>query len=67
MTGRVVATVAGRKLGQVDITLILAAHVEAKAEKLIKYRELAKAKRVKSKKIGLGVHGLKIHLAHEDG
>ena len=42
-------------------------HVEQKAEKLVKYGEIAKARRVKSQKIGLGVHGLKIHLAHEDG
>ena len=67
MTARIVSTIAGRKLGQLDITLISAAHIEQKAEKLIKYGEMAKARRTKPVKIGLGAHGLRIHLAHEDG
>ena len=67
MTGRIVTTVSGRKMSQVDITLISAEHVKAKREKLVKYGEMQKARNVNSLKIGLGAAGLRIHLAHADG
>ena len=57
----------GRKLAQVDITLISAEHVKQKREKLLKYGEMDKARKVNVKKIGLGARGLRIHLVHEDG
>ena len=67
MTGRIVTSVSGRKMSQVDITLISAEHVKAKREKLVKYGEMQKARNVNSLKIGLGAAGLRIHLAHADG
>ena len=67
MTGRVTSAMPGRKLTQVDITLISQEHVKQKREKLIKKGDMAKARKVNTKKIGLGVHGLRIHLSQEEG
>ena len=65
MTGRIVATKRGIKMSQDDITRLSQLHVSAKRAKL--RGEIEKQQNVRSLKLGLGIRGIRIHLAHDDG